>query len=236
MTSRVQAVSILLVEDDSDVLEALVVALNSCGYEVRAVACGNAALAAVDTRSYTLALVDVSLPDINGLSVIRRWRRAGHTFPVVVITALPDGDTRTAALEAGANDYLTKPFSLTELEERIAGLLRRDEPGRPSHAIRVGRLVVTPGSPQILICDRQESVSPQELALLEVLVGQVGRVISTASLATRLARGSMPLTEAGVASHVHQLRARLAESGVRIRKLRGFGYLLELEAAATPGP
>ncbi|HZY58758.1 MAG TPA: response regulator, partial [Candidatus Binataceae bacterium] len=116
-----------MVEDDSDLREALADCLRP-DYAVDAYASGRSAINSARTKEYGLAIVDLGLPDMQGSSLIRSLRRSGYLFPVLVITALPDVEERVAALDAGASDYLTKPFSMGQLEERINVLLRRRRP------------------------------------------------------------------------------------------------------------
>jgi DNA-binding response OmpR family regulator len=220
-----QGIRILIVEDDSDVRDALAASLSRSGYDVDAFACGEDALDTVNTRAYVLAIVDVRLPGINGIALVRAWRHSGHDFPTLVITALPDA--QVVALEAGATDYLSKPFSIAEIEGRIRVLLRHCEGTQELAAIHIGKLVVTPGDPRISIRGEPVLVNSEELALVELLTAHAGHVVRTAYLASQLARGPDSLTEAAVAVHVDRLRARLAGADVQIRTLRGFGYLLE---------
>jgi two-component system OmpR family response regulator len=221
-----RGIRILMVEDDSDLRKALADCLRA-GYAVDAYASGHSAIDAARRNEYGLAIVDLGLPDIQGSSLIRSLRRSGYVFPVLVITALPDIEERVAALDAGATDYMTKPFSMGELEERINVLLRRRRLDQSSTTIQIGSIVLTPGDPRILIRDRPVFLPGQELILLEVLGRNVGRVVSTATLAVQLSRTSKPVTGTAVSVHMHRLRSRLNAAGVQIRTLRGFGYLLE---------
>jgi DNA-binding response OmpR family regulator len=225
-----RAVRILIVEDDSDVGEALAECLKFLDYTVDAYSRGRSAINAVRTQEYGLAIVDLGLPDIQGSSLIRSLRRSGYLFPVLAITALPGIEERVAALDAGATDYLTKPFSMGELEARIDVLLRRSRRDSSPTPIRIGDILLTPGDPRILIRDRPVFLPGQELVLLEVLARNVGQVVSTATLALQLSRTSKPVSGTAVSVHMHRLRSRLSTAGVQIRTLRGLGYLLE-EAA-----
>lgn len=185
------------------------------------------AINAAQTQEFDLAIVDLRLPDLHGSALIRNLRRSGHQFPILAITALPAINERVAALDSGANDYLTKPFSVDDLESRIRVLLRRARPDHSPGPIRIGSLVLVPGDPRVLIDNRAIFLTPKELIVLEVLARSVGELVPTNALALELSRTTKPVTDAAVSIHIHRLRSRLQSAGVQIRTLRGFGYLLE---------
>jgi two-component system, OmpR family, response regulator len=223
-----RGVRILIVEDDEEVRAALIQYLKQSSYIVGAYGRGRAAINAALTQAFELAIVDLRLPDLHGSALIRSLRCGGYQFPILAITAVPAIDEGVAALDAGASDYLTKPFSMSELESRIKVLLWRAVQEKSCAPIRIANLVVVPGDPRVLIGDQVTFLSGQELLVLEMLTKSAGQVVSTSALALQLSRGSKPLNEATVSVYVHRLRSRLQLADVRIRTLRGFGYLLEV--------
>jgi DNA-binding response OmpR family regulator len=218
---------VLIVEDDSDVREALKECLKQRGCVVSAYGRARAAIDSTRTQEFDLAIVDLRLPDLHGSALIERFRRSGLRFPIMAITAASAVDERVAALNAGASDYLTKPFSLGDLHSRIDVLLRRAQSDDSAGSIRVGNLVLVPGDPRVLIGDQPVYLSGQELTLLQVLASNVGQVIPIADLTLQLSRNSKPVSDTAVSLTIYRLRSRLHLAGVRIRTLRGFGYVLE---------
>jgi DNA-binding response OmpR family regulator len=209
------------------VREALTQCLEQRDYVVGAYAGARSAINATQTQEFELAIVDLRLPDLHGSALIRSLRRSGFQFPILAITAQPAVDERVAALDAGANDYLTKPFSMDELESRINVLIRRARQEHSPNPIRIGSMVLVPGNPRILIGDQPVFLQGQELALLEELAKNVGQVVSTHALALQLSRTTKPASDNTVSIHIHRLRSRLRSADVRVRTLRGFGYMLE---------
>lgn len=221
---------LLLVEDDPDLGEALVANLARDGFAVDLVADCASAEAALASNSYALVLLDLGLPDGDGLDIVRRLRRRRSSVPVIVLTARDAIEDRVTGLEAGADDYLVKPFAHAELVARIRAVLRR--PGRDlGAAIEVGRLVLEPATGDVSVGGRPLLLPRRERMLLEILMRRAGRVVNRRVLEEALWDQEKEIESNTLESHVSRLRKRLLEAGggVQIRTIRGVGYMLEAE-------
>jgi two-component system OmpR family response regulator len=211
---------LLIVEDDRQLREALTDLLRQSGFEVDAFGDGDAAFNALLSHDYDLAVIDLGLP------LVRNLRRQLRGLPILVVTARDALEDRVSGLDAGADDYLVKPFALQELEARVRALLRRQRADRNAQ-IRIGALALTPGQPRIMLGGLPVDLRASEFALLEALATRVGRVVRRDDLADRLGRGAEPPSDTAIEVCVHRLRRRLSPFGLKVRTLRGFGYLLE---------
>lgn len=221
---------LLLVEDDPDLGEALVANLARDGFAVDLVADCASAEAALASNSYALVLLDLGLTDGDGLDIVRRLRRRRSSVPVIVLTARDAIEDRVTGLEAGADDYLVKPFAHAELVARIRAVLRR--PGRDlGAAIEVGRLVLEPATGDVSVGGRPLLPPRRERMLLEILMRRAGRVVTRRVLEEALWDQEKEIESNTLESHVSRLRKRLLEAGagVQIRTIRGVGYMLEAE-------
>jgi two-component system, OmpR family, response regulator len=218
---------LLIVEDDRQLREALTDLLRQSGFEVDAFADGDQAFNALLSRDYDLAIVDLGLPGMDGLALVRSLRRQLRGLPILVVTARDALEDRVSGLDAGADDYLVKPFDLQELEARVRALLRRHRADRNAQ-IRIGALVLTPGEPRVMLGGCAVDLPASEFALLEALATRAGRVVRRDDLADRLGRGTEPPSDTAIEVCVHRLRRRLSPLGLKVRTLRGFGYLLEI--------
>lgn len=221
---------LLLVEDDPDLGEALVANLARDGFAVDLVADCASAEAALASNSYALVLLDLGLTDGDGLDIVRRLRRRRSSVPVIVLTARDAIEDRVTGLEAGADDYLVKPFAHAELVARIRAVLRR--PGRDlGAAIEVGRLVLEPATGDVSVGGRPLLLPRRERMLLEILMRRAGRVVTRRVLEEALWDQEKEIESNTLESHVSRLRKRLLEAGagVQIRTIRGVGYMLEAE-------
>lgn len=219
---------ILLVEDDPDLGPAVAANLARDGFAVDLVADRASAEAALAATQYAVLLLDLGLPDGDGLELLRRLRRGRVGLPTLVLTARDSVDERVMGLEAGADDYLVKPFAHAELVARIRAVLRR--PGRDLEAvIRIGKLSFEPASGHLEVDGRVIVLPRRERMLLEALVRRAGRVVTRKVLEEALWDQDAEIESNTLESHVSRLRRRLAEAGagVSIRTLRGVGYLLE---------
>jgi two-component system, OmpR family, response regulator len=220
---------LLIVEDDHQLREALTDLLRQSGFDVDAFADGDQAFSALLSGDYDLAIVDLGLPGMDGLALVRSLRRQLRGLPILVVTARDALEDRVSGLNAGAEDYLVKPFELQELEARVRALLRRQHADRNAQ-IRIGALVLTPGQPRVLLGGVSVDLPASEFALLEALAIRGGRVVRREDLADRLGHGGEPPSDAAIDLCVHRLRRRLSPLGMKVRTLRGFGYLLETGA------
>jgi two-component system, OmpR family, response regulator len=218
---------LLIVEDDRQLREALTDLLRQSGSEVDAFAEGDQAFNALLSHDYDLAIVDLGLPGMDGLALVRSLRRQLRGLPIIIVTARDALEDRVAGLDAGADDYLVKPFELQELEARVRALLRRQRADRNAQ-IRIGALVLTPGEPRVMLGGCAVDLPASEFALLEALAIRAGRVVRRTDLADRLGRGIEPPSDTAIEVCVHRLRRRLSPLGLKVRTLRGFGYLLEI--------
>jgi two-component system OmpR family response regulator len=222
---------ILLVEDDEALADGLTHSLRDCGFDVDLAMTGAYADSALRTQTYDLLILDLGLPDADGRDILRELRTRKSALPVLILTARDGLDDRVAGLELGADDYLSKPFELRELEARARALLRRSHGGF-GHDIAVGRLVLNTLEREIRADDEPMRLPAREYEVLEALLLQAGRVVGKDRIAQRLAVRSEELADNAIEVYVHRLRKRLEPLGVRIRTVRGLGYLLERERDA----
>jgi DNA-binding response OmpR family regulator len=216
---------ILVVEDDSLLARGLTRVLARAGHAVDRAETGVQADRALRAASYDLVVLDIGLPDIDGFEVLRRLRLRHAAVNVLVLTARDAIEDRVHGLDLGADDYLTKPFSVTEFEARVRALLRRVS--LPASAISVGRLTVDVEAKRISINGTLIELTVREWALLELFMARPGRVLSKEQIAQQLADCDAQLTTNAVEVYVSRLRAKIEMAGVRIRTVRGFGYLWE---------
>jgi len=216
---------ILLVEDDPMIGKTLQQALQQDGYAVDWVTDGEAGRVAIATSqdAYALVLLDLGLPRKGGLTLLRELRREGNRVRVLVVTARDAVADRVEGLDAGADDYLTKPFSLDELTARMRALLRRDVV-REDNVLRHGDLALDTAAHAVTKGGRAIDVSAREFALLAALLERPGAALSKAQLEERIYRWGDEVESNAVEVHVHNLRKKLGSE--TIRTLRGVGYAL----------
>lgn len=214
---------LLLVEDDALVASGIVAGLRLHGVMADHVGTAQAAHNALQTAHFDLAILDLALPDEDGMALLQRWRNAGLTLPVLVLTARDALADRVAGLRAGADDYLLKPFELDELVARLHALHRRSA-GRTVDLIRHGPLCFDPASLVVTLDGAAVDLSRRELALLQALLHRPGRVLSTAQVKDSLYGFEDSVESNAVSVHIHHLRRKL---GPRIvETVRGVGYRL----------
>jgi DNA-binding response OmpR family regulator len=216
---------ILLVEDDPMIGKTLQQALQQDGYAVDWVTDGEAGRVAISTAqdAYALVLLDLGLPRKGGLALLRELRREGNRVRVLIVTARDAVADRVEGLDAGADDYLAKPFSLDELTARMRALLRRDV-AREDNVLRHGDLALDTATHALTKAGRTVEVSAREFALLEALLERPGAALSKAQLEERIYRWGEEVESNAVEVHIHNLRKKLGSE--TIRTLRGVGYTL----------
>lgn len=215
---------ILLVEDDESLGEGIRTALRRAAYSVDWLRDGASALAAIGAGDLDLVVLDLGLPRLDGVEVIRQARRSGASVPILVLSARERPSERTLGLDAGADDYLGKPFDTHELLARIRALLRRAG-GRAAPLLALGALELDPATLEVRWRGRPVDLSRREFALLRVLLEQRGRPIGRESLQQRLYGWDEDVASNAVDVHVHALRKKLDPA--LIRTLRGIGYALD---------
>jgi len=217
---------ILVVEDDPLLSQGLSRVLSRVGHAVEHAGTGRQADSALRNQAYELVVLDIGLPDIDGFEVLRRLRHRHAATNVLVLTARDAIEDRVHGLDLGADDYLTKPFSVSEFEARVRALLRRVS--LPAGAVSVGRLTVDVEAKRLKVNDVPVELTVREWALLELFMARPGRVLSKEQIAQDLAAYDSHLTPNAIEVYVSRLRAKIESAGVRIRTVRGFGYLWEV--------
>lgn len=220
---------ILIVEDEPSLLETLALNLRTSGYDVITASNGSAALEVARTGAPDLVILDLMLPELDGLTVCRSLRQASDV-PILILTARTGELDKIIGLESGADDYLTKPFSLGELQARIRALLRRAGPRRISDELRSGDLTLNLVSRRAYLGDRELVLSPKEFSLLAELVRHQGAVLSRDLLLTRVWGYDYYGDSRTVDVHVRWLREKIEPNPsqpTRITTVRGIGYRFE---------
>jgi len=217
---------ILVVEDSVPLSRTVADAFRAKGHAVDAVTTGEEADAALQTQPYDVVILDLGLPDLDGTEVLRRLRSRRSRVPVLVLTARGELHDRVAGLNLGADDYLTKPFALEELEARAAALMRRGIGG--SNAVLAhGRLRLDTAARLATVDGAALELPRRELALLEALLLRAGQVVSKQALFESLFDVDSEASLNAVEIYVHRLRKKVEPAGLCIRTIRGLGYLLE---------
>ncbi|MBK1717043.1 response regulator transcription factor [Thiocystis violacea] len=215
---------ILLVEDDDRVAEAVTAAVSAAGFVVDRVGDGEEAWFRGDTESYAAAVLDLGLPGMDGLSVLRKWRAAGQRLPVLILTARGDWTERVEGIDAGADDYLPKPFRMEELLARLRALTRRAA-GQATAVITIGGLMLDTRRMAVNLDGTPIHFSPQEYRLVSYLMQHAGRVISQLELTEQLYAQDFERDSNSVEVLVGRVRRKLGTDLIQTR--RGFGYLIE---------
>ncbi|WP_372662332.1 response regulator [Hydrogenophaga sp.] len=212
---------LLLAEDDAMLGASMEKGLEQAGFKVDWVRTGNHASTALKTQSYDVALLDIGLPQIDGLEILRQIRSQGQHTPVLMVTARDAVRDRIAGLNLGADDYLSKPFDLDELTARIHALARR-QAGRGRPNIEFGRLEIKPIEREALLAGKLLPLSPREFDLLLALMEKPGAVLSVEQLEDQLYGWEDEVASNTIEVHLHHLRRKLGEPW--IRNVRGVGY------------
>jgi two-component system OmpR family response regulator len=217
---------LLVVEDDAPLAEGLQAALRQSGFAVDWLSSGTQADTALLTQEYDAIILDLGLPGIEGFEMLKRLRGRGASTPVLILSARDGAGVRVAGLDLGADDYLTKPFDLPELEARLRALIRRSQ-GRAGARLALGDISLDTVERRVEMCGAALDLTAREFGMLEILLQRAGHVVPKQHLAERLCEWGEEMSPTAVEIHIHRLRRKLDGGGVAIRTLRGFGYLLE---------
>ena len=217
---------ILLVEDDVMLAEVVARALRQSAHVVDEARTGNDADHALITTSYDLVILDVGLPHIDGFEVLKRLRQRRSSVPVLMLTVRDALEDRVTGLDLGADDYLTKPFHLSELEARVRALIRRLHTSASSEIVH-GPLRLDMAGRRLFCNGEPVDLSARELAMIELLLLKEGKVVTKQQIVDHLYGWEDTSTSNAVEVFVYRLRKKLESSGVDIRTVRGMGYLVE---------
>lgn len=214
---------VLLVEDDPMVGEAVRKGLRQDGFTIDWVQDGKSADMALRTEDYAMLLLDLGLPQKDGLAVLRTLRERGNSIPVLITTARDAVADRVAGLDAGADDYLIKPFDLEELSARMRALSRR-QAGRAESLVQVREVVLNPATHEVTVAGKPVNLSAREFALLQAFMDRPGVVLSRAQLEEKLYGWDDSIESNAVEVHIHALRKKVGSDF--IKNVRGVGYLV----------
>ncbi len=222
---------LLVVEDDVQIADGLARALRRSGHVVDVLGNGRDADSMLLSQEYDLVVLDLGLPGLDGLTVLRNLRQRQKQTPVLVLTARDNLPDRLRGLNLGADDYMVKPFELAELEARIRAITRRALAGSGTD-ITIGQLCFKLAARRVHVCDIAIELSPREFSVLEILLLRRGRVVSKAQIQEQVGDWK-ELTDGAIELYIHRLRRKIENAGVEIRTVRGFGYLLQATDAVA---
>jgi len=215
---------ILIVEDDELIQQGLAKALANESYACDCAATAAQAKSLVQVGQYSLIILDLGLPDQDGASLLRQWRRSGVDVPVLILTARDAIEDRVDGLDAGADDYLVKPFALVELQARVRALIRRFQ-GHSDNLLQVENIVLNLSTQQVTFEGQQIELTPKEFALLSRLMMRAGQTVNREILQQDLYSWQDDLSSNTLEVHIHNLRRKLGKE--RIKTVRSVGYRLE---------
>jgi two-component system OmpR family response regulator len=217
---------ILLVEDDTLIADAVARAFGQAAHAVDVARDGEAADQALAAEAYDLVLLDIALPKIDGLDVLRRLRARRLTVPVILITVRDSLEDRIDGLDCGADDYITKPFHLSELEARARAVVRRTHSGSNSDLVH-GRLRLDIAGRRLFADEEPIDLSVREFAVAELLLTRTGKVVTKQQILDKLYGWEEGSSSNAVEVFIYRLRKKLEPFGIDIRTIRGMGYLIE---------
>ena len=221
---------VLLVEDDRVIAGDIRSALTDDGFVVDVATDGEVAWFLGDTEDYAAIILDLGLPKLDGMSVLKRWRSENRTCPVLILSARDGWSEKVSGIEAGADDYLAKPFQMAELIARLRGLIRRSA-GFAAPDIEIGALKIDQQRARVLLMGKPVTLSPLEFRAIDYLAHQRERIVSAAELAEHLHGSESANDTNAIEALVSRLRRKLGADIIATR--RGFGYQLASEAAAS---
>jgi two-component system OmpR family response regulator len=213
---------ILLVEDDPRLARNLMEALHQAGFVADHEPDGREAWFRGDVTDYDAVILDLGLPSMDGLAVLKRWRAAGRVFPILVLTARGEWTDRVEGIEAGADDYLPKPFQMEEVLARLRALLRRAA-GKPSPVLTFGDVAIDTRAMTVAVAGQAVDLTPQEYRLLSYLAHNAGRAVSQAELLDHIYAGDSDHMTNSIEVLVGRLRRKIGVDCIGTR--RGFGYV-----------
>jgi two-component system OmpR family response regulator len=217
---------ILIAEDNASLAEALRFTLTEAGYAVDWAADGAAADSILKDDVFGLVILDVGLPKLDGFEVLRRFRRRNPGTPVLILSAREKPEEKVQGLDLGADDYLVKPFSLSELQARVRALLRRGH-GAVAPVVAYGNLTFDTIARTAALNGSVLALSTHETSVLEVLLRRFGRIVSKEHLVEQLYSYDNEVSQNAIEVYVHRVRKKIAGAGVNVRTLYGRGYLLD---------
>lgn len=226
---------LLLIEDHADLAIWVAKTLRHSGFVVDVIARGDHAVTALYTQTYDLAILDLSLPGMDGLEILRRVRSQERTaqLPILILTARGSPEDRVKGLNLGADDYLPKPFEVVELEARIKALLRRSNKLAP--VVQIGELAFDTTNRVASVDDKPLALTQRELAVLEALLTRRGKPLTREALFDKVFGIDDDVNPEAIELYVHRLRKKLEGSGVAITTMRGLGYVLSAQSGQS-GP
>jgi len=223
---------VLLIDDDMRLAELLDGYLKPQGVTLSHASGGQAGLAALATGGFDAVLLDVMMPGMDGLAVLRKVRDAGHRIPVIMLTARGDEADRVVGLELGADDYVAKPFSPRELLARLRAVMRRAQPDSVAERLTSAGITVDTGSRECWVDGNPVELTGLEIDLLIALLRRAGRVVPRTALLELAGRADVTVGERAVDVHISRLRKKLGDDPpTRIRTVRGVGYVLARSAS-----
>jgi two-component system, OmpR family, response regulator len=217
---------ILIVEDDAALARGVARILDSEGYAVDVVERGEQAVLAAAQEHFDLLILDIGLPGMDGFEVLRRLRAKAERIPVLLLTARDAVDDRVHGLDLGADDYVAKPFAMSELAARVRALMRRSQAQAGPNVVH-GPLLLDTAARRAFLNGSPLELAGREWAVLEVLLARVERVVSKDAIIQAVANWGDELSSNAIEVYVSRLRAKLEPAGISIRTVRGFGYMLE---------
>jgi len=217
---------ILIVEDDEVLADGLCHSMRQSGHAVDCVGNGKDAMHILQGELYDLVVLDLGLPKLDGFSVLRQMRAHNQSVPVIILTARDGVEDRVKGLDLGADDYMTKPFSLPELEARVRALLRRGQCGA-NPQVTYGPLAYDSVGRHVTLNGERLELTSREIGVLEILLTRAGRVVSKDQLIEHLYSYAEEVSSNAIEVYVHRVRKKIESAGVTIRTIRGLGYLMD---------